>query len=586
MPDTDAPPRIQILPDVLSNQIAAGEVIERPASVVKELVENSLDAKATKIEVDIEHGGTRLIRVIDNGHGIHADDMRLALESHATSKLHRQSDLFRIRTLGFRGEALPSIASVARLEIISRIATANTGWLVRCDPATGDSISHPAAYPPGTSVVVRELFHVIPARRKFLRTDRTEFIQIQEMIRRLALGCFDTAIKLAHNGKPVFACKPDSGRQGTRLSAVMGSAFTEQAMKLDCSSERMRLWGWTGSALMHRSQVDRQYFYLNGRMIRDKNINHAIRLAYDDQIPDGRYPVYVLYLEMDPALADVNVHPSKYEVRFTEARNVHDFVYGSIRNTLQKVIQHSGLIRDTVSSYASATGQRAGYPHTNTVFPPRRGGQTGYGFKATAGKHPENESIKYQQFKFHGDIQGRFILAEKAGSLMLIDIQGAKRHIARYRLLQASRLRPLPSRPLLVPITIRMSEIHADLAGQFRDLLRQYGLEMEAAGPGAMLIRSIPLILENADLQALIRDLSVVLQTSGKSAGDLLAQEIIRILENHAGAEQHATLDAGAISHLLNRLSAADIDLEQPHHAGIWRTLAIKDIETVIRHGI
>ena len=326
--------RIHALPDILINQIAAGEVIERPASVIKELLENSIDAGATDIRVEIDAGGSNLIRVRDDGHGIHRDDLVLALQSHATSKIRQQSDLQRITSLGFRGEALSSIASVSRFQLISRQPDADQAWQISRDPLADSTELTPASHPPGTTITVRDLFHATPARRKFLRSERTEFLHILEMIRRIALSRAGVGIRLIHDGKQVFHSRAGSGANADLIRTVMGEGFSRSARAFDCSSTDMRIRGWLGTEDLSRSQTDRQYFYFNGRMIRDKQVNHAIRMAYEGILPTGRFPTYVIFMETDPAAADVNVHPAKYEIRFRNPRDVHDFIYTSLHNSL------------------------------------------------------------------------------------------------------------------------------------------------------------------------------------------------------------------------------------------------------------
>ena len=326
--------RIQKLTPLLANQIAAGEVIERPASVVKELVENSLDAGATQIEIDIEQGGVRLIRVRDNGGGIHQDDLSLALSRHATSKIQQPQDLSHIMTLGFRGEALASIGSVSRLSLTS--AQKNTGGFQVT--AAGEITTNiaPAAHPAGTTVEVRDLFFNTPARRKFLRAEKTEFDHIDELIKRAALSAFSVGFTLKHNQRIVrqYFPAPAAAQNSERLAALCGPAFVEQALHIEAEGAGMRLHGWIAQPAFSRSQADQQYFYVNGRMVRDKLVMHALKEAYHDVLYRDRYPAYILFLEIHANLVDVNVHPTKHEVRFREGRVVHDFVFHSVHDAL------------------------------------------------------------------------------------------------------------------------------------------------------------------------------------------------------------------------------------------------------------
>ena len=323
-------PRIQQLPNSLINQIAAGEVIERPASVVKEIIENAIDAGATQIDIDIEDGGGKLIRVRDNGCGIHPDDLALAFATHATSKIRNLDDLEHITTLGFRGEALPSIASVSKTTLTSRAEGESSAW--RISPHLGDAIS-PAAHPPGTTIEIRDLFYNTPARKKFLKSERTERQHIQQLVQNLALSHDGITIRLNNHGKPLGVY----GGEGlaARIASVLGDDLLEQALPIDARAADMHLYGWVGLPTSATNQPERQYFYINGRIIRDKIIAHAIRQAYQDMLYHGRHPVYVLYLDIAPEHIDVNAHPAKHEVRFRESRLTHDFLYSSLHHALR-----------------------------------------------------------------------------------------------------------------------------------------------------------------------------------------------------------------------------------------------------------
>src|SRR5690554_3564098 len=330
--------RIHLLSPQLANQIAAGEVVDRPASVVKELLENSLDSGADRVELDIEQGGVKLIRLRDNGGGIDRSDLPLALSRHATSKIGVLEDLEAVGSLGFRGEALASISSVSRLTLTSRPPEQDSAWAVTAQGREMAAEVIPAAHPVGTTVEVRDLFFNTPARRKFLKTEKTEFRHLEEVVKRLALSCYRVGFNLRHNGKVIHqlrAAESEAARE-QRLAQLLGKAFVAESVALDVQAEAsgLRLWGWMGLPTFSRAQADQQYFFVNGRVIRDKVVTHAVRQAYQDVLFHGRHPAYVLYLELDPALVDVNVHPTKHEVRFRESRLVHDFVF----RTLYRVI--------------------------------------------------------------------------------------------------------------------------------------------------------------------------------------------------------------------------------------------------------
>jgi DNA mismatch repair protein MutL len=374
--------RIQLLSPRLANQIAAGEVVERPASVIKELLENSLDSGAKRIDVDVEQGGVKLLKVRDNGSGISPDDLPLALARHATSKIRELEDLEQVLSLGFRGEALASISSVARLTLTSRTADAEQAWQVETEGRDMQPRVQPAAHPVGTSVEVRDLFFNTPARRKFLKTEKTEFDHLHEVIKRLALARFDVAFHLRHNGKTVLGLHeaPDEVSRARRVATVCGSAFLEQALPIDIERNGLHVWGWVGLPTFSRSQADLQYFYVNGRMVRDKLVAHAVRQAYRDVLFNGRHPTFVLFLEIDPSVVDVNVHPTKHEVRFRDGRMVHDFLYGTLHRALGEVRPEDQMAAPaSVSEMLRPGGQAAG-----EFGPPRSGALRGPAIKALA----------------------------------------------------------------------------------------------------------------------------------------------------------------------------------------------------------
>ncbi|MGB7391258.1 DNA mismatch repair endonuclease MutL [Marinomonas sp.] len=331
--------RINLLSPRLANQIAAGEVVERPASVVKELLENSLDAGATQLDIDVEQGGVRRIKIRDNGVGILKDDLSLALSRHATSKIITLDDLEAVRTLGFRGEALASISSVSRLHLTSQAEGEVEAWRVETEGKDMSTSVRPASHPKGTTIDVRDLFFNTPARRKFLRTEKTEFNHLEEVVKRLALSRYDTGFRLSHNGKQIYDLRPvtDQLHAEHRLASLLGKKFIENALAIDVEAAGLRLWGWIGLPTFSRSQADLQYFFVNGRVVKDKLVAHAVRQAYRDVLYNGRHPTFVLYLELDPATVDVNVHPTKHEVRFRDGRLVHDFLFSRIHKAIADV---------------------------------------------------------------------------------------------------------------------------------------------------------------------------------------------------------------------------------------------------------
>ncbi|MCC5519787.1 DNA mismatch repair endonuclease MutL [Vibrio splendidus] len=376
---------IKILPARLANQIAAGEVVERPASVVKELVENSLDSGATRIDIDIEKGGAKMIRVRDNGKGIVKDELALALSRHATSKIHTLDDLEAIVSLGFRGEALASISSVARLTMTSRPATQDQAWAAHSEGRDMQVKLQPAAHPIGTSVEVLDLFFNTPARRKFLRTDKTEFTHIDELLKRIALSRFDVTINLRHNGKMIrqYRAAKTQVQAEKRIAAVCGNPFVRHMLKIELEHQGLKLHGWITTPEGARQQSDLQYCYVNGRMMRDKLINHAIRQSYETSLRPDQFATYVLFIELDPHQVDVNVHPAKHEVRFHQARLVHDFIYQALSDGLaqskqidaapikQSAFHQSEVIHHQQDSSNSGIGEVASFSEPESSMPSR-----------------------------------------------------------------------------------------------------------------------------------------------------------------------------------------------------------------------
>ena len=560
------PPRIHKLPASLANQIAAGEVIERPASVVKELLENSLDAGATTIQIDIEKGGSRQIRVSDNGHGIHPDDIQLALEQHATSKLREQADLQGISSLGFRGEALPSIASVSQFKLVSRCADMEQAWSVRVDQWADKFECLPAAHPVGTSIEVNHLFHVTPARRKFLSSERTEYAHILEMVRRLALANADVSLRLRHNDKQVLYCPNTQGDPAERMAAIMGSGFGQKARFVNDSDRRMRLWGWLGSPGQSRNQSDRQYFYLNGRMIRDRRVNHAIRLAYKSLLPPGRYPCYVLYLEMDAAAADVNVHPSKHEVRFRQARNVHDFIYASVQGELSK---GAGLALDAAgkSSYALPSPPTF-YKRTGDLA--ERSGH----YAALMNSRQDRGLLADRPQSGYpiAQLQGRFIITALEQGFGLIDVRSARRHIARARLQNPQSVR---QRPLLVPLTLSLSQAEVERLTAAIGLLQQYGLILEAVSLTAIMIRAMPLVLQDADIQHLLTDILQVLDKNN-------SVQLVDVMAAHAADIEEDKIEVSESLNLLRSLDELGLGIDDQKNSTIGRCLTLEDFAALL----
>ena len=486
--------RINSLSKRLANQIAAGEVVERPASVIKELLENSLDAGATRLQIDVEQGGVKLMRVKDNGCGIHKDDLALALSRHATSKIIELTDLENITSLGFRGEALASISSVSRFRIISNSSeeSGSSGWKVEVEGQEVEVSVPPAAHPQGTSAEVRDLFFNVPARKKFLKTEKTEFTRIDEVIKRIALSRFDVQFNLKHNQRTIHQLLPAISEQERqrRVSLVCGPVFVDNSVYIDVERSGLRLWGWVSLPTFSRSQSDLQYFYVNGRTIRDKLVTHAVKQAYRDVLFHGRHPAYMLYLELAPSSVDVNVHPTKHEVRFRDSRLVHDFLFSALHKALaevtpsvQIVSQHAGMA-GTESKFAHGdpkvygkqvslrlaeptTASYGAYATTNVRDHDQIQEQIASLAKLNAG----NEEVPPLGYAI-AHLHGIYILAQNKEGLIIIDMHAAHERIIYERMKVACKSEKLKMQPLLVPLSIAVSQSEADCAvAQKKELL-------------------------------------------------------------------------------------------------------------------
>jgi DNA mismatch repair protein MutL len=515
-------PRIHALPLHLANQIAAGEVIERPASVVKELVENSLDAGADQIFIDIEGAGNKLIRVRDNGLGIHPEDLPLALSRHATSKLHSSEQLSHIASLGFRGEALPSISSVSRLTLISRQADSDCAWQLTGDQ--NNAIS-PAAHPQGTTLEIRDLFFNLPARRHFLRSNKTEQNHILTTLQRLALSQFTVGFQcqLSASSSLKLPAAITLAQQQQRIAKICGKNFINNSLFIEQDYDDIKLEGWLGKADAHRPQTDVQYFFINGRVIRDRVITHAIRQAYSDKIPAGRQPAYVLYLTIPLDRVDINVHPTKHEVRFRDARLIH----GLLTSALQQALTHETAIEpmpealsDQVTQNTRATYQTSEQSHIAEH-------STDYQLPiVTKSQFKESITAKFGQAMTL--IEQRYVITKSSQNSFLIDLQQAEQQLRRQQLQNAIDTNTLSTRPILVPISLSVDNNLIALASQYKALLESVGIRLQPQ-PSALLIRSIPSLLAQTDLKVLVQSLLTALnndQTDKESLSNILQQHL------------------------------------------------------------
>ena len=602
---------IRILEPRLANQIAAGEVVERPASVVKEAVENSLDAGARRIDIDIEAGGTRLIRIRDDGRGIAGRDLSLALARHATSKISSIEDLEAVGSLGFRGEALASIASVSRLTLTSNTAEGSAaGQQAQCDGRDMAVSVAPAPHPRGTTLEVRDLFYNTPARRKFLRTDKTEFGHLHEVIKRQALSRPDVTFTLRHNGKQSLQLNAadSESEQRRRVANICGVEFSEHAVPIERQAGSFRLWGWVAEPTFSRSQADLQYFFVNGRVIRDKLVTHAIRQAYRDVLFHGRHPAFVLFFELDPAGVDVNVHPTKHEVRFRDSRGVHDFLFGTLSRALadvrpgQPAASVAEPIQEAMADQLGIGLATGGLPNQPTpasnpaaVSMGAISGRPSSAVAAAFGGWPRREDTALSEPR-SGDVpplgfalaqlHGVYILAENQHGLVLVDMHAAHERITYERLKRARDGGGITRQPLLVPVTLAVSSREAAIAAEQADDLASLGLLIEAVGEEAVVCRELPAALKDADVEALVRDvLGDLLEfgTSDRVASSL--DELLSTLACHTSVRANRRLTLPEMNALLRDMEETERSGQCNHGRPTWTQLDMTDLDKLFLRG-
>ncbi|GAB2657675.1 DNA mismatch repair endonuclease MutL [Arenimonas aestuarii] len=590
---------IQALPDTLVNQIAAGEVVERPASVVKELVENALDAGANRVDIDLEEGGVRLIRIRDDGGGIPAAELALAISRHATSKITSIEDLEEVATLGFRGEALPSIASVSRFAISARPRGDGQGARLEVDGGrVGEVVPHP--HPEGTTVEVRDLFFNVPARRKFLRAERTELGHIEEWLRSLALARPAVELRISHNGRASRHYKPvrDGGERLRRVAEALGEGFTQQCLAVEHAAAGLRLHGWVGLPTAARSSADQQYFYVNGRAVRDRTVAHAVRQAYADVLFHGRHPAFVLFLECDPRQVDVNVHPAKHEVRFREQRLVHEFIYRTLHEALATT--RAGVAESPAlampAGLAASYGGAGGSPRQGGLGLPVREamsayaslyrapepGQAGAAMAPSAANEGEAPPLGYALAQLHGI----FVLAENDHGLVLVDMHAAHERITYERLKSALDGEGIRSQPLLVPLSLAVSEREADAAEQHAEALAEYGFEIRRAGPQALSIRSVPSLLADLDPRTLALDVLADLREHGSSRKlEEARNELLSTLACHTSVRANRRLTLPEMNALLRDMEATERSGQCNHGRPTWVQLSKAELDRLFLRG-
>jgi DNA mismatch repair protein MutL len=587
---------IRNLPELLVNQIAAGEVIERPASALKELMENSLDAGAQSVAVELAEGGVRRLRVIDDGAGIERDDLPLAVARFATSKIATLEDLERAGTLGFRGEALASIGSVARLAIASRRAADRHAWKIACEAGAVSAVE-PAALAAGTTVDVEELYFNTPARRKFLKSEATEFARCDEAFARIALSRPAVAFSLMHNGRRSAHLPPETPR--ARAARVIGEDFAGGAVEVESVSARISMRGLVAAPGFTRASRDAQYLFVNGRYIRDKVVAHAIREAYADVLHHDRHPAYVLFLEIDPALVDVNVHPTKSEVRFRESSAVHQFVFHALSRAMAAPLaggapppaatprgwpmagfdQSALAVAQPSASYAAlfsaavaderraAPGLLPGAAPTPGFAPNAPGAAPTLGFALA-------------------QLHGIYILAQNAAGLVLVDMHAAHERIVYEGLKDALDVSTLPSQPLLVPIPMTATAEDVEQAAQGRAELESLGFDVAASGPRELVIRAVPALLADLDGQGLLRSVLAEMREFGASRVLMERRnELLSTMACHAAVRANRSLTVPEMNALLRQMEQTERAGSCNHGRPTWVQFAMADLDRLFLRG-
>jgi DNA mismatch repair protein MutL len=601
---------ILLLSDALINQIAAGEVIERPASVVKELVENALDAQAKRIEVELERGGAGLIRVRDDGIGIQPEEIALALARHATSKIASLDDLESVVTLGFRGEALPSIASVSRLSLISRSASAAHAWSVDTrDGAVAAPV--PASHPQGTSVEVRDLFFNVPARRKFLRSENTEYQHIVHMLERLALSRFEVGFTLVHNGRTVWslAAAHTAPERLARVAKLCGEDFAGHVIELNHDTESLRLSGWLALPTFSRSQSDLQFAYLNGRFVRDKLLAGAVRLAYRDVLFHGRFPAYLLYLDLDPTLVDVNAHPQKLEVRFRDSRRIHDFVF----RTLERVLADTKPSAESAGSApldwltGSAQFDRVAAPNqARFVLPEERSAQSGAdayrGFveRGELGAHGSGDGpgaagyLNVSEGPANGSaplgyaiaqLHGVYILAQTPGGVVLVDMHAAHERVM-YERMKKLLAGQTAQQQLLMPEILHVTPAQAEAADTHAQEFAALGFGVSRLAPDQLALRSIPSLLMGRDPAGIVRDvLSDLLEQGHSRRVEESINHLLGTMACHAAVRAQRHLSIPEMNALLREMEGTPRADQCNHGRPTWVRLSLAELDRLFLRG-
>jgi len=587
-------PAIRLLPDLLISQIAAGEVVDRPASALKELLENSLDAGATEISAQLAEGGIRQIRVADNGTGIARDELAFALARHATSKINSLEDLESVASLGFRGEALASIAAVSHFSLASRAAGSDHAWKVE---ASGDarSVPEPAALAAGTVVEAADLYFNTPARRKFLRSAQTEFAHSEETFKRLALSRPDVRFVLTHNGRAQWHLQGAGAHE--RIRAVLGEEFAAASLPVDVTSAGFRLHGLAAQPAYSRSSRDAQYFFVNGRFVRDKVLAHAVREAYHDVLHHDRHSAYVLFLELDPALVDANVHPTKIEVRFRDSRGMHQFVFHALEKALSATRAGLGAARESTPA-PTAFRVDSGFSRqpgmdllTNepasfyaTLF-----GTAGTAAVSAPGRPPVPTMPQDEDYPLGfalAQLSGIYVLAQNRQGLVVVDMHAAHERIVYEKLKNALDDDGIPTQQLLIPATMTASALEVATATENPDTLSRLGFELAVIAPNALAVRSVPMTLAQADSAQLARDvLGEITEFGGSRVLAERQNEMLSTMACHAAVRANRALTIAEMNALLREMEATERSGQCNHGRPTWFQVTIGEMDKMFMRG-
>jgi DNA mismatch repair protein MutL len=575
---------IRVLPDLLISQIAGGEVVERPASALKELLENSLDAGAGEISVQLEHGGIKLLKVLDNGSGIAREDLALALARHATSKITTLDDLERVASLGFRGEALASIAAVSRLALASRKVEDKHAWKIESAGGATAPVE-PAALSRGSSVEVHDLYFNTPARRKFLKTEATEFAHCEEVFKRAALSRADVGFTLQHNSRAHWRLAAQDAQN--RIRAVLGDDFAAASVMVDEQSAALRLWGMAGLPAYSRGTRDAQYFFVNRRFVRDKLVTHALREAYHDILHHERHPAFVLFLEIDPAAVDVNVHPTKIEVRFRDARAVHQFVFHALNKALSAPVMEHDAARAARSNpfvapvYAAQAGMNLGVAQPAAFY------ETLFANPAQqqAPRNDAQQEIPPLGFAL-AQLQGIYILAQNDKGLVIVDMHAAHERVMYEKLKNVLDSGTTAMQPLLIPATFNAEKLDVATAEEHGALLRELGFEIAPLGPNALAVRAVPAMLKDVDAADLARAVLKDIREFGASrALSERRNELLSTLACHGAVRANRILSVGEMNALLREMEATERASQCNHGRPTWFQITVGELDKMFMRG-